>query len=222
MKKVLIAEDDAGQRMLMYEYLQKYRDQFDVLFANDGLEAMEMLRREPISLLVTDLKMPRVEGLVLLAYVSRNFPELPCIAMTSLRIPHLKRKLQQDVLYYLEKPFGQDRFCEAIVSALNRETLEASVEGISVGSFLQLIGMELKTCICEILLPDDDKGFFYFKDGDLYDASFRDLTGEAAAQGMIRAERAVINIRTLPVTEIERRIQRDLTGIILDALKGEA
>lgn len=91
MDKVLIAEDDKIFRTLIKTYLEKYKDVFEIIMVSDGFEAIEVLKKERISLLVTDLKMPRVEGLVLLAYMNKNFPNIPCIVMTSLRSPRLKK-----------------------------------------------------------------------------------------------------------------------------------
>ena len=219
MQKVLIADDDARFLLIIQAHLKPYRDRFEILTAEDGFEAIEILKREPISLLVTDLKMPRVEGLILISYLNRNFPEVPCIVMTSLRAPRLKERLQRDVLYYLEKPFKQKILVDAILTAVQRDTLNGAVQGISIASFLQLIQMELKTCLCEIIPPDGFHGYFYFKNGELYDATFGDLVGEAAALAMIGMERAEIHFRTLPVTQIERRIEGELTGLILEAMR---
>ncbi|MCP4109945.1 MAG: response regulator [Desulfobacteraceae bacterium] len=78
MDKILVAEDDASLRMLIKSYLKSYEDKFETIAVENGLEAIKTLQNEMISLLVTDIKMPKVEGLVLLAYMNRNFPKVPC------------------------------------------------------------------------------------------------------------------------------------------------
>ena len=219
MDKILIAEDNLHFRTLIKVYMKKFENKFETIAVEDGLEAIEVLRKQPISLLVTDLQMPRVEGLVLLAYMNKNFPSIPCIVMTSLRRQRLKERLQKDVLHYIEKPFNADQLAQAIVEALDRSTLDGSIDGISITSFLQLIQLESKTCICEVESNGNPTGLFYFKDGVLYDASLGDLRGEMAALEMIRLDNATISFKKLPQKRIERRIENDLPALILDAMR---
>jgi CheY-like chemotaxis protein len=219
MEKVLIAEDDANYLMLIKSYLKRFKNQFEVITASDGLEAIETMKKEPISLLVTDLKMPKVEGLVLLSYVNRNFPKVPAIVMTSMRAPHIKEQAKKDALYFLEKPFKNEELARAIISALDPVNLGKSMEGISVISFLQLIKMDMKTCMCEVIGQDDQSGYFYFKNGVLYDAEYGGLTGEAAAVGMMQLQRATINFKKLPDESMERKIESELLNLILKTIQ---
>jgi len=57
-KKVLIVDDDREMVLSLKEGLEKYDETFSVLMAGDGLIAMEKLKKLPVSLVVTDLKMP--------------------------------------------------------------------------------------------------------------------------------------------------------------------
>jgi len=63
MEKVLIAEDNPVLVKILKAGLKNYADKFETLTAKDGEEAMEIVEREPIALLVTDLQMPKVDGL---------------------------------------------------------------------------------------------------------------------------------------------------------------
>ena len=83
MKKILIAEDDAIFLNLLVSSLKKYNAQFEVLTAENGRQAISILKKTPISLLITDVKMPEIDGLALLAYVNENFPFIPCFVMTA-------------------------------------------------------------------------------------------------------------------------------------------
>lgn len=217
MDTVLIADDDEQLLLLIKAYLSKYRDKFEIVVARDGLEAITILKKREISLLLTDLKMPKIEGLVLLAYMNRNFPKVPCMVMTSLRVPWLKQKIQQDVLYYIEKPFDKEDLARTILSAL--EPVKSTLQGISIISFLQLIRLDHKTCICEIVLSDNRKGSFYFKDGVLFDAGFGELRGESAALAMIRFERAEINFHRFSQDDGMQQIRTDLSDLIMEALR---
>ncbi len=69
MDKVLIVDDDAQLLTIITDTLKKYRNKFELITAKDGLDAIKVMRKQPVSLVVTDLKMPNVNGLVLLAYM---------------------------------------------------------------------------------------------------------------------------------------------------------
>ncbi len=220
MDKVLVAEDDFSIRALIKTYLKRYKDRFELIIAEDGLEAVKLLQREPVSLLVTDLKMPKIEGLVLLAYMNTNFPKIPCIVMTSLRKPELKERLKKDVLNYIEKPFKPEKLAQAIMSALNQDIMDGPLQGISIISFLELIQMERKTCLCEVESPYDVSGSLYFENGVLFSAFYGDLEGDEAALEMIQLENATIEFKDPPSNKVDRRIHAEITDLIMEALHG--
>ena len=69
MDKVLIAEGDLKLQNFLRARLQKYKDEFEVIFANNGEEAIRVLKQTYISLLVTEIVMPKVDGMALLTDV---------------------------------------------------------------------------------------------------------------------------------------------------------
>jgi CheY-like chemotaxis protein len=203
------------------EAFQAYRDQFSLITAPDGLEAIEILKNNTIALVVTDLQMPRVDGLGLLAYANKYFPSIPCIVMSAHGTPKLIEKIQPGILQFIEKPFKAKQLADIIVNALKRNSDDpgGSLSGISVVSFLQMVEMEQKTCICEVASPGNPKGFFYFKGGELHHAVFGTLKGEAAAIKLIQLDNPTINFRRPPERPIARGIKRELTGLILEAVR---
>ncbi len=218
MDKILIAEDDISLRTLIKSYLKDYEDKFETIAVENGLEAIKTLQNEVVSLLVTDLKMPKVEGIVLLAYMNRNFPKIPCIVMTSMRKPLLKKKLKEDVLHYIEKPFRSEEMIQVITSALNQDMLDESLQGISIVSFLELVQMDCKTCVCEVELPGNQKGSFYFENGILFNAVCGEFEGEEAALKMMQTERAIINFQEPSKKEMERLIRKELKELVTESL----
>lgn len=59
MPKVLIADDEKALLLSLETGLKVYRDRFEVIFAHNGKEAMEVIKSENVDLLITDLKMPK-------------------------------------------------------------------------------------------------------------------------------------------------------------------
>jgi CheY-like chemotaxis protein len=217
--KVLIVDDSVMLINYLEEHLKRYEDRFSLVTAKDGMEAIEILKKEPVSLLVTDLQMPKVDGLVLLAYTHKYHPNIMCIVMSAHGTPKIKEALQPDILQFIEKPFTAEELARAIMSALSQGMPGGSLSGISIVNFLQMVEMEQKTCLCEVDSPDHPKGFFYFKGGVLHHAVCGNLKGEEAAMKMIQIENATISFRKPPERKIPRVIKTDLIALILEAMR---
>lgn len=82
MTNILVVDDSAVDRCFVKGLLDK-NFEWNVVCANDGAEALDMIRAEPPELVVTDLQMPRLNGLELVAAVRSEFPHIPVILMTS-------------------------------------------------------------------------------------------------------------------------------------------
>ena len=80
MARILIAEDEEGLRSLVALEL----DGHDVMTANDGAEALDMLVREKgaFELLLTDIRMPVMDGIALALAAARDHPDLTILLMT--------------------------------------------------------------------------------------------------------------------------------------------
>ena len=78
---LLIVEDDAHLRETLATFLT--RAGYDVAQAHDGREALEALDKEAPDLVLTDIHMPDLDGLALLAEVKARYPETIVIMMTA-------------------------------------------------------------------------------------------------------------------------------------------
>jgi len=218
MDKVLIAEDDRIHLKRMITILGKYNDKFEVLPAGDGQEAIDILKSQPISVLVTDIQMPRVDGLVLLAYVSEHHPKLPCLVMTAYGTPQMKAKLPKDLLRFFHKPFDIEDLARAVIDILGRNVSQDAFHGISLESFLHIIEMEQISCVLEIESSAKIPGVMFFKNGILYDAECENLKGEPAVLKLIPQKIETFRFRILPVKDVARRIRTNLTDLFHKAL----
>jgi DNA-binding NtrC family response regulator len=80
-KQVLIVDDEPNLRKILSAQLT--RDGYDVLTAEDGEQGLQLLREHHIDLVVTDLKMPKVDGMTLLKRALEEEPELPIVLITA-------------------------------------------------------------------------------------------------------------------------------------------
>ena len=80
MKKILIAEDNDSNFILMSYILKKYY-QFER--AKNGQEAVEMAEKNTYDIVLMDIKMPIMDGLEATKAIKEKFPDLPIVALTA-------------------------------------------------------------------------------------------------------------------------------------------
>lgn len=80
-KNILIVEDDEDARWGLTLFLKK--EGFTVFEAKDGVDAITQLNKENIDLILSDLKMPNLDGLELLKHCSKNNEKAPFVMMTA-------------------------------------------------------------------------------------------------------------------------------------------
>ncbi len=147
MKSILVAEDDPILWRILEKTFITYAENFEFVLVQDGYEAMNLLRTEPVDLVVTEIQMPHMTGLVLLAYINTYHPSIPCMVITSYSTSRLKSKVPSGVLRFFQKPFKADDLAQAVVAALERDYPAQTKDGISVVGFLNMIEMEQISCV---------------------------------------------------------------------------
>ena len=105
-RNILVVDDE---ELLLYpikEMLEKYCDTFSVLTAEDGLIATKKLNKNTISLVVTNLRMPKMDGFELLDHIKAHYPHIPVIITTGYDSPENERlALTKGAAAYIRKPF---------------------------------------------------------------------------------------------------------------------
>jgi CheY-like chemotaxis protein len=199
MDKILIVDDNIELLSNLKKGLEKYFGQFEVLTATGGQEAIQVLAEQPVSLVVTDIKMPDVDGLTLLAHIAQTYPHLPCIVMTGYRSPQIKKGVDRhDILLHIEKPFHYSELGGAIIKGLDLVDEDEFAGRISLGNICKIIEMEEKTCLLEVHNEQRNEGSLYFHRGKLCDAVCGDgLQGQEAASRMLKWEKFALRFKQL-------------------------
>src|SRR4030042_3665865 len=105
-KKVLIVDDERTFLLSLSDGLTEYRPEFEVVTSVNGKEAVNVLKAKGIDLVVTDLRMPEMDGFELLNFLLNTFPQIPVIFMTAFGTPKIDHTIRaQDRIQYIEKPF---------------------------------------------------------------------------------------------------------------------
>ena len=146
-KRVLIVDDDMEMLVSLKDGLSRYEETFSVLTALDGLMAAQELKRINISLVVTDLKMPNLDGFSLLSHIMEHYPEIPVLIITGYSTPEMERMAREGgAVGYIAKPFTIEDLARRIVTTLRKEADGGTLHSVSSAIFLQLMEMEERTC----------------------------------------------------------------------------
>lgn len=116
-ENILIVDDDVNILELLQRHLQSWN--YHVFKAISVKEAVTILRDTQIDLLITDLKMPEVDGFELIKFVSEHYPKLPKLVVTG--YPSVQGSLaaiKSGVVDYLTKPFTKDELKSALEKSL--------------------------------------------------------------------------------------------------------
>ena len=219
-KNILLVDDDVELLRLLKEGFAGYAHVLGVLTAGDGLEALECIRRQAVALVVTDLKMPRMDGLELLAAVKEGYPDIPVIVMSGFQASGIESAARRGgAVGFIAKPFRIETLAQQVFGLLRRQAEGGILHNVSTGMFLQLIQMEQKSCTIRLVhRASGERGVLFFQEGGLVDARLGDVKGEAAALTMFGWEDVSLSIQNGCAVR-ERRIQPELGLLILEAMR---
>ncbi len=119
MARILLAEDEPSVQEFVNRAL--VHRGHDVTTVNDGGEALEALVEDSFDLLLTDIVMPRVDGIALALKASKDYPKMRIVLMTGYAAER-DRAHNLDALVHevVSKPFTLSEICDTIDTALNK------------------------------------------------------------------------------------------------------
>ena len=126
MKRILIVEDSPTMRALLNSALEGLEVPVKITEASSGFEALRCLPREPFDLIVTDINMPDINGLELVAFAKSNhaYRSIPLVIVsTEGAARDRERGLELGADAYLVKPFEPENLREVVVDLLSRDVL---------------------------------------------------------------------------------------------------
>jgi two-component system NtrC family response regulator len=137
-----IDDDDSLRRVVEYNLAEEgYR----VITAADGRSGLEAYQRQPVDVVLTDIRMPGMEGIELLARLKAMQPELPVIMLTAFgTIDSAVEAMRLGAFDYLTKPFSRDQLRASVRKALevaelrneNRQLREVVSERFSFANMI--------------------------------------------------------------------------------------
>ncbi len=218
--KVLIVDDDVALLRLMQVELGNYADVFSVITASNAQEALDILKKQHIMFVVSDLRMPGMDGYDLLSQILKIYPDIPVYIVTAFDKPKTRDVVvKSGATGYLKKPFSTDELVETITHSLRKRSEGGSLHNVSLETFLQLIEMEQKTCTLHIIdKKGKNQGVLFFRQGDLFNARVGNRQGKQAAYNILSWSNVSLSIEHDCVFE-DKKIDGDLQAILLDAMR---
>jgi nitrogen regulation protein NR(I) len=120
---VLIVDDELNIRRVLAAMLA--REGYEVTTAADGEQALAVLHKTPVHVIVTDLVMPRLGGMELLARASTDWPDIPVIVITAHgTVDSAVQALKAGAFDYITKPFEQEELKKVIAKASRAHEVE--------------------------------------------------------------------------------------------------
>ena len=123
MAHVLIVDDEMNIRRVLAAMLK--REGYEATTSADGEQALAVLAKTPVDVVVTDLIMPRMGGMDLLKHVATDFPDVPVIVITAHgSVDSAVAALKAGAFDYITKPFEQEELKKVIAKAARAHDLE--------------------------------------------------------------------------------------------------
>ncbi|MBW2963016.1 sigma-54-dependent transcriptional regulator [Mesonia aestuariivivens] len=120
-ENILIVDDDLSILELLHRHLSNW--DFHVFKAISVKEAVNILKDTKVDLLITDLKMPHIDGFELVSFVSEHYPQIPKLIVTGYpSVQDSLKAIKNGVADYLTKPFTKQELKEAIEKSISSKT----------------------------------------------------------------------------------------------------
>ena len=114
--KVLVVDDEQNMRRILEASLKKQG--FEVILAANGEEACNRMKTDAVQIVITDLKMPGMDGLSLLKHLNENYPDIPVIIITAHgTVENAVEAMKQGATDYISKPFEFEELKLALTKA---------------------------------------------------------------------------------------------------------
>ena len=108
METILIVDDEKNYTLILGAVLEE--EGFETLTANSGNDALQILKSADVDLVITDMKMPGMDGIQLLESIKEKDPDLPVIMMTAYgTVEKAVEAMQKGAYNYILKPFENDK-----------------------------------------------------------------------------------------------------------------
>jgi CheY-like chemotaxis protein len=223
---ILIVDDDADWLQVCSELLSQLSSKPEIHTAGTGTRAIAKLDDQPCRLLICDLKMPKVDGLQVLAIVRKRFPGLRTVVLTGLEGEEYRSRayaLGVD-MFWVKSEMQQNikMFLDCVESLLGSDGSSSGFRGIQSKSLMDIIQLECMSRNSTTLQITRGPlvGQIWIRDGELVDAEVENTRGEVAFQRILAWKSGSFEYRPAEPNR-ERTIQKSVNALLLESAQAQ-
>lgn len=115
-RSILICDDEEGIRESLKLILEK---DYDLSFAHDGNEAISMLKKNPVDMIIIDIKMPRMDGIETMKKLKHIKPDIKMLVSSGYKsVETAQEAVSAGAIDYIVKPFERSEMLKAVKKLL--------------------------------------------------------------------------------------------------------
>lgn len=138
MEKILVVEDEKDIRDMLEETLKRWG--YETVFAENGKIGLEKFHSQSFSLVITDIRMPVVDGLSMLKRIRKEDPAVPIIVITGYpSVDSAVESLVEGADYYIVKPIMLDDLEAKISKSLQKRKIQRKLASIKITNFVLVL-----------------------------------------------------------------------------------
>ncbi len=214
MQTILIAEDDRVLRKRIMKAVQRRSSTVAVLEVDEADEAIDVLGKQPVDLVITDIRMVKTSGLTIISYLNAFLPDVPCFVISGYGTSRLKDKMPPDLLRFYDKPFDVGNLAVAAIAALGRQRGADLCLGIQLPNFINLAAADGVTATINVSHPENAPCKLFLREGELIDALSDFERGEGVAVEALAWEKPEYSIEFEIPADCERTIKTPLRNLL--------
>lgn len=219
--KILVVDDEEVLTTLICDYFEYHESGIVPIVTNDPHQVLSILEEnKDIRLILSDFRMPGINGLELLLRVKARYPNMLFVMMTGYGTQELKKAgLQRGAIRYVEKPIDLVELSELIREELKEHAsgFGGIVESVQLPDIIQLMGMSRRSSILKII-ADQGRGEICFRDGEVISAQCGKLVGEKAFFEILKWSGGRFAFAE-PRSKMRQTITQSWQGLLLDSAR---
>lgn len=215
MKNVLVVDSDQAMLQTLTGILQSQGGFLNVFSAKNTKQAITLVRDTSIDIVITAIRLPKVDGFRLVAKFTKNYPNIKVIIMTKDAHPLLRAGIKRfRSAVHLDQSHDLSMLTKRVFTELQID-YGGRVRGINLSSFLQM--MELETCTCTLTVTSKNKvGSLWLNNGELIAAHAPKSEGKEAVLDIVGWKNVFIDI-DYATYEVKRQISEPLMMLLIES-----
>lgn len=214
-KNVLVVDSDQVMLQTLTGILKSQGGFLTILSVNNTKQAIALLQKKTIDIVITAIRLPKMDGFRLVAKLTKEYPSIKVIIITNDAHPLLRASIKRfPAASHLDQSYDISMLTKRVFTELQID-YGGGIRGINLSSFLQM--MELESCTCALRVTSKNfLGFLWLKNGELIAAKSQTAEGKEAALDILVWSNVFIDIDYTPC-EVEQQITTPLIRLIFES-----